>query len=273
MKDVIKTEWKEIPKVPVQTSNVFDMTAIIPGTRPVHIAEDIAVPISKLSMALMEIKKISKKYGIPTLIISGDVGRGILHPALLIDVRKKDKFEDAKNLMEEIYNIALRLGGTVSGTHGIGISRIAYLKKEYSRTYLETFQKIKKTLDPNNILNPDKIFSQVKIDPFDELLFKEWWNKSDLSYLNEYKEKLISCDFCAFCNIVCPTFLKTKSHIFSPRGRLILARGLITGEIRVTPKLKESFSSCILCKKCEEKCPKNIPICEIIEKVKENIGV
>ena len=270
----IKTEWFDIAKDPLQTSNIFDMAAIIPGARPVHIAEDIAVPVSELSEALVGIKAIAKKYGIPTLVISGDVGKGVLHPALLINVRKKEQFDKAKKVMEGIYRLALKLGGTISGTHGVGISRSRYMKLEHKEPYLKTFASIKKALDAKNILNPGKMGLSPVPNSFENILFSEWWQTPKTnSLLEKYRDSIITCDFCGFCNIVCPIFLKKKWHSFSPRGRLLLARGLLTGEVKITAELKRRFSTCTLCGLCDKNCPKGIPISKIIECAMKSINL
>lgn len=270
---IIKMDWFDVERTPVQTNPLINMAAIIPKARPVHIGEDIAVPISELSKALEGIKAIAKKYQIPTLVISGDVGKGVLHPAVLINVEEKEKFKKAKKVVEEIYKLAIKLGGTISGTHGIGISRSRYIRLEHNKQFIDTFNAIKKALDPKNILNPCKMGLSPVPDPFGRNLFKEWWERPKTnSPLEKYRNKIILCDFCGFCNIVCPVFLKKKWHSFSPRGRLLLSRALLTKEIKVTDRFKESILSCTLCGACNKNCPKEIPISEIIEITKSELN-
>lgn len=269
---VIKTEWVDAEKTPVQTSPLINFASIIPGARPVHIAEDIAVPVDRLADALTGIKAISRKYRVPVLVISGDVGRGVLHPALLFDVSKKRNFQAAEKVVAALYRLAVVMGGTISGTHGIGLSRGAYMSLEHDRNYLKVFARIKKTLDPRNILNPGKMGLSPMPRPFCDNLFRAWWTFPKAGRkLPDYAGELKSCDFCGFCNTVCPVFLKKKWQSLSPRGRLFLVRGLLTGEIKPSPVLKESFAACTDCGLCDKACPKAIRISEIIKVYRRRI--
>lgn len=263
---VIKTEWLDVEKTPVQTNPLIDMASICPGARPVHIAEDIAVPVSRLSEALTGIKAISRKHKTPVLVISGDVGRGILHPALLINVEQEKNFKNAEKVVEAIYKLTIALGGTISGTHGIGMSRGRYMRLENTKSYMKTFAALKRALDPRNILNPGKMGLSPVPAPFAGIVFRKWWNlPGPAGRADEHLKELITCDFCGFCNTVCPVFLKKKRQSLSPRGRLLLARGLLTGEIKPSPVLKKSFAVCTDCGLCDKACPKAIRISDIIK--------
>ena len=109
-------------------------------------------------------------------------------------------------------------------------------------------------------------------EPFEDILFKEWWDfPQTKSHIEEYRHDLIACDFCGFCNIVCPVFLKNPWQSLSPRGRILLARGLLTGEVKSTARLKKSFSVCTDCQICDKMCPKEIPISDIVKICREEI--
>jgi glycolate oxidase len=104
------------------------------------------------------VKEISARYGITT-ICYGHSGDGNIHVNIL-----KDKMDDKtwnENLdaaIREIFELTVSLGGMISGEHGIGYSQKAYLPIAIKEAELELMRKIKKTFDPNNILNPGKIF-------------------------------------------------------------------------------------------------------------------
>jgi glycolate oxidase len=122
--------------------------------KPVKVNEDIVVPRSKIPELLSEIGKIAQQYGF--LIASfGHAGDGNIHTNIMIDEADRPRVETA---VREIFAVTLRLGGSISGEHGIGMSKAAYLPMELGPETLAAMKRIKQALDPNDILNPGKIF-------------------------------------------------------------------------------------------------------------------
>jgi glycolate oxidase len=122
--------------------------------------EDTVVPRAALPQLIRGVKDICGKYGI-TSICYGHAGDGNVHVNIL-----KDKMDDATwarhldTAIREIFQLTVSLGGTISGEHGIGYSQKAYLPIALSPIDLKLMQDIKRTFDPNNILNPGKIFPE-----------------------------------------------------------------------------------------------------------------
>jgi glycolate oxidase len=125
--------------------------------KPNKINEDIVVPRSKIPDAITEVREIAKKYNL-TNANFGHAGDGNIHVNIMIDKSDKDEFERAENAVKEIFELVLDLGGTISGEHGVGISKMPYIDMELSQPALEVMKKIKQALDPKGILNPGKIF-------------------------------------------------------------------------------------------------------------------
>lgn len=121
--------------------------------------EDTVVPRANMTKLIKGVKEISAKYDITT-ICYGHSGDGNIHVNIL-----KDKLDDRvwdsvlDKAIREIFELVVSLGGTISGEHGIGYSQKSYLPIALSETELELMKRIKKTFDPNNILNPGKIFN------------------------------------------------------------------------------------------------------------------
>lgn len=124
---------------------------------PTKINEDVTVPRSKVADILRRTEAISKKYGL-IIVNFGHAGDGNIHVNVLIDKRKPGEMEKAHAAVKEIFQSALDLGGTLSGEHGIGITKAPYLPLELGDMGIEVMKRIKKAFDPNNILNPGKIF-------------------------------------------------------------------------------------------------------------------
>jgi glycolate dehydrogenase FAD-linked subunit len=122
--------------------------------KPKKVNEDIVVPRSKITDILREVGEIANRYGI--LIVNfGHAGDGNIHTNIMVDEEDMPKAEEAA---KEIFAATLRLGGSITGEHGVGISKAPYLSMELKPDALAAMKRIKDALDPNNILNPGKIF-------------------------------------------------------------------------------------------------------------------
>jgi glycolate oxidase len=122
--------------------------------KPKKINEDIVVPPAAIPDILAETRAIAESHDL--LIVSfGHAGDGNIHTNIMFDEPERLRAEDA---VKEIFAAVLRLRGSISGEHGIGLYKAKYLPMEAGETSLEIMKKIKRALDPNNILNPGKIF-------------------------------------------------------------------------------------------------------------------
>jgi len=124
---------------------------------PTKYNEDIVVPRSKVPDIIHHIENIRKWYDIPILNF-GHAGDGNIHVNVMIDRDIPGMDEKAHEAIREIFQTAIDLGGTMSGEHGIGLSKAPYIPLELSPDQINAMRAIKKALDPNNILNPGKIF-------------------------------------------------------------------------------------------------------------------
>jgi len=126
-----------------------------PGGFRVYGGEDICVPLSRLPETLRKIHEIARSYNI-VCAIYGHIGDGNLHTSPVINRRDKEEIENAKKMIEDIHRLAIEMEGTTTAEHGVGIVRAQYMEIEHG-TALEVMKAIKRTLDPNNILNPGKM--------------------------------------------------------------------------------------------------------------------
>jgi len=120
--------------------------------------EDTVVPRSKIPELIKGVKEISGRYGITT-ICYGHAGDGNVHVNILKDKSDDSVWEkDLDTAIREIFKLTVSLGGTISGEHGIGYSQKSYLSIALGQQEIALMKSIKKTMDPNNIMNPGKIF-------------------------------------------------------------------------------------------------------------------
>ncbi|MDD3012478.1 MAG: FAD-linked oxidase C-terminal domain-containing protein [Candidatus Gastranaerophilales bacterium] len=124
---------------------------------PNVITEDAVVPRDKIPAMVGEIRRISEKYNL-TACIMGHAGDGNIHPNFSLDLRNKDEVQRFEKAVDELFDAALRLGGSLSGEHGIGMTKSKYLKNALDERSIELMKSLKQVFDPKNLLNPDKIF-------------------------------------------------------------------------------------------------------------------
>ncbi|MFS0672265.1 glycolate oxidase subunit GlcD [Ornithinibacillus sp. 179-J 7C1 HS] len=125
--------------------------------RPTTILEDATVPRSEIAKMVSFIQEIAERYNV-TICTFGHAGDGNLHPTCLTDIRNKEEMTRVEKAFEEIFIKAIELGGTITGEHGVGAMKLPYLHLKVGEAGIEVLQNIKKALDPNNIMNPGKMF-------------------------------------------------------------------------------------------------------------------
>jgi glycolate oxidase len=129
------------------------------------VLEDATVPRSRITDMLLALSEIGRKYNL-VLGTFGHAGDGNLHPTILADKNDLDEMARVHKAVDEIFETALRFGGTLSGEHGIGIAKMKYLGKEIGEPGLDLMRSIKNALDPTHMLNPGKL---VPIKPMQEV--------------------------------------------------------------------------------------------------------
>lgn len=127
--------------------------------KPTKISEDATVPRSKIPDMCRRLQEIKKKYDID-LVVFGHIGDGNLHPNIIADKSDKDEMRRVEQAIAEIFEAAVELGGTLSGEHGIGIMKAPFMEMELGPIGLDMMKRIKQAWDPNNIMNPGKIFPE-----------------------------------------------------------------------------------------------------------------
>jgi ferredoxin len=181
--------------------------------------EDSKIPLKKIALFL---KNLEEKLKLPCF---GHIGLGILHVG----------FKDEED-REKILDLAVKLGGSAMGEHGIGILKVGLAKKDW-------LIPLKRKYDAKNILNPGKVLG-----------------KERRKELNILKAKI--CPICGICRWRCPLFKILLRETISPRGKAILIGKGIEDEL---------YYKCTLCRACEQICPISINLTEDIRNVREKL--
>lgn len=126
---------------------------------PHKINEDIVVPRSRVPEIIRRIAAIGQQYSIP-IVNFGHAGDGNIHVNIMIDNEVPGEAEKAEAAVRELVAATIELGGTMSGEHGVGLSKAPYIGIELNAAQIAIMKAVKKAFDPNNILNPGKIFPE-----------------------------------------------------------------------------------------------------------------
>ncbi|MCI5159394.1 MAG: glycolate oxidase subunit GlcD, partial [Candidatus Electrothrix sp. AUS1_2] len=125
--------------------------------RPHKIAEDVVVPRSRIPDLVRFTEELADELNL-IILTFGHAGDGNIHVNIMVDKRNEQEYDNGLKAKERLFERVLALGGTLSGEHGVGITKSPFLAQELDATALAVMRKIKALFDPHNILNPGKIF-------------------------------------------------------------------------------------------------------------------
>jgi glycolate oxidase len=160
-----RVEWSDEPK---RMAALWEGRAVVgaaigllrPGANRAYCGEDICVPTERIPETLRVLQEISKRFDVP-IATYGHIGNGNLHPGHLIDARDPDEVRRVLQVADAVHDLALRMGGTTTGEHGVGAVRAPFMEREHGPA-LETMRRIKRALDPKGIMNPGKIWPSIR---------------------------------------------------------------------------------------------------------------
>ncbi|MBX3442581.1 MAG: anaerobic glycerol-3-phosphate dehydrogenase subunit C [Planctomyces sp.] len=256
------------------------LTRLKGATRPLPIVEDISIPPGSLNEFLVEAQRVFQRHQVTaSLYAHAASGQIHLRPFLAPPTPATGPF--LETLARDLYDVALDHGGSVSGEHGDGLARTAFLRQQYGPLY-QVFTRIKQLFDPRNILNPGKIINDdphltirnFRPHPLPEeaapqLVDLQWnWSREELS------QSALSCNGCGGCRSIddglrmCPFFRRLGSEEAAPRSKANVLRGLIDGELSprelASDGVKRLADLCFNCKQCQLECPANVDIPHLI---------
>lgn len=152
-----------IPQTVKEQSDIWKARKLVSPAivriKPTKISEDATVPRSQIPEMCRRLQQIKEKYNLH-LVVFGHAGDGNLHPNIIADKSDKEEMERVELAVAEIFEAAVQLGGTLSGEHGIGTMKAPFMEMELGAVGLDMMKRIKQVWDPNNIMNPGKIFPE-----------------------------------------------------------------------------------------------------------------
>jgi len=134
-----------------------NISPAISKLKPKKINEDIVVPIAKIPETVDFINQLAQEYRL-LIILFGHFGDGNIHTNLMVDPNNKEEMQRAEAALDKIFRFVISVKGSISGEHGIGISKKPFMKYQFNEVELDLFRNIKNAFDPDGLLNPGKIF-------------------------------------------------------------------------------------------------------------------
>ncbi len=264
--------------------------------RPVPVVEDIAVPPEILPDFLIRVQNVLKRHQVTASLFS-HAAQGQLHVQPFLDVFDASDIIRMRRLAEDMYEEVFQAGGTISGEHGIGLARTAYIRRQAGPLY-EVFRELKHVFDPRNLLNPGRILGD---DP--DLLTRHLRRPlgpslpdtgtsvdagapqmRDLVELqldwhpSEVAAPAADCNRCGTCRTqspdarMCPLFRIAPSEEASPRAKANLICGLLSGQLELTTLTNDQFKQvadlCYYCHMCRLECPAHVDIPRLVRESK-----
>lgn len=264
-------------------SRVVSLLAGLKGaSRPLPFVEDVAVPPSSISAFLTLAQKTFQRHEV-TATLYAHAASGQLHLRPIMPSPHKGHAEKLAAIARDLYRHVKAVGGTISGEHGDGLSRTAFIRSMYGPLY-RTFQQVKDIFDPQHLLNPDKIISN------DGQLTTRYLRSLErpapvaterdespllpvlqLSWSGEVAMEAASrCNGCGACRTtdplmrMCPFFHQSATEENAPRSKANLLRRLLSGqesaEIMSQDSVRAVAESCFNCKQCQLECPSEVDI-------------
>jgi len=261
---------------------VVPLLARIAGpARPLPFVEDIAVPTEMLHDFLIRAQKVLQKHDVTaSLYAHAAAGQVHLRPILMAPMPEDGPRIEA--IARDLYQVVFSVAGTISGEHGDGLSRTAFIRSQYGPLY-KVFQQIKNIFDPHNLLNPGKIISDdphvtlrnfrpptVQAPATVELNLR--WNTQELN------QTAALCNGCGDCRTqhtdsrMCPFFHISPAEDASPRAKANVMRNFacrtISPQDVAAPDMKRLIDLCFNCKQCQLECPENVNIPQLMIEAK-----
>lgn len=235
--------------------------------------EDAAVPTDRLVDYFKGLYAILRGHR-AEFVIYGHIAKGLLHTRPLLDLKDPHDIEMLKILADDVFKLVNSLGGVVSGEHGDGRLRSAYIKEQYKDIY-PLFLETKAAFDVEDLLNPDikTVCDDEQMMKF--LRFGSDYRSMDLSgkhlVWNEgFTDEAEKCHGCSKCTTVtsatrmCPVYKATRDETAAPKAKANVLRALISGTIDSDSLYEEAFQNvinkCVNCGSCVMECPSNVNI-------------
>jgi FAD/FMN-containing dehydrogenase/Fe-S oxidoreductase len=240
--------------------------------KPVAFVEDAAVPPGMLEEFVVRFEEIVERNG-TWACFYGHASVGTLHVRPALDTSDPDGVGRMRRIAEEVADLVVDCGGSLSGEHGDGLARSEFLGRMYGAEILAAFSEVKGLFDPEGLLNPGVIVepapmdTQLRIGPGRKRLPI----KTNFSFSDQggFAKAVELCNGSGFCRkrtggTMCPSYMVTLDEQDTTRARANMLRSVIDGtlppEELTGERMREVFDLCVGCKACKTECPSQVDV-------------
>jgi FAD/FMN-containing dehydrogenase/Fe-S oxidoreductase len=241
---------------------------------PAEFMEDACVDFHQLGQYIAGLQNIGKRYDF-TMSFFGHAGDGELHIRPYLDLSRPDERKKMLAIAEDVFTLAWSLGGSISGEHAVGLSKVQFVSRQYGPQYYQLLCGIKNIFDPQGLLNPGKI---INSDP--DIMLKnlrreknvlEERIQNDLHFnKDELEIEIEQCNGCGQCLNrqtdlrMCPVYKTIGEELASPRAKSNLFNFFATGQLDESdfesPEFRQFLDLCINCGACRLQCPSGVDV-------------
>jgi FAD/FMN-containing dehydrogenase/Fe-S oxidoreductase len=248
------------------------------AAKPTAGVEDTAVPPSHLGRYVREFRDVLRRHGTEGSFY-GHAGEGCLHIRVLLDLKAAGGPAGLRRLTEEVGDLVLAHGGSLSGEHGDGIARSELLGRMFGAEIVQAFGRVKALFDPERRLNPGKIVDPLPLDSnlrfHPDYSLQEPATFFDWSQQEGFGRAVENCIGVGKCRkldagTMCPSYMVTLDEQHSTRGRANALREAMLGELLGEggagigdPRLREALDLCLSCKACKRECPTGVDMARL----------
>jgi FAD/FMN-containing dehydrogenase/Fe-S oxidoreductase len=254
----------------------------MPGDRkPVTFIEDTAVAPQHLPRYVARFREILKKHGTDGSFY-GHASVGCLHIRPVLNIKEPADLVGMRRITEEITDLVLEFGGSLSGEHGDGLARSEWNRKMFGDVVYNAFCEIKDAFDPHHLFNPGKIVHAPSMT--ENLRYGPTYQPTEPATLFDYTKQegfsrsIEMCNGSAVCRklqggTMCPSFRATRDEKDSTRGRANVLRLALVNERPLQTLAGDDVNAvldlCLMCKACKSECPSNVDLAKLKAEVLE----
>ncbi len=251
------------------------------SSSPLPLVEDISVPPEALEEFIARMRRILQRHEVTASLYS-HAAVGQLHIRPFLPLPTSHDASRLEALARDLYHAALSLGGSISGEHGLGLSRTAFLRSQYGELY-RVFQEVKDLFDPQNLLNPGKVLTD---DPHLTVRYlrpvvttqPQLYELQLLWAPSEMSDAATACHGCGACRTqepeqrMCPFFRSHPTEENSPRAKANAVRAVFDERIPThalaSTEMRNLAGRCFNCKQCEIDCPNHVDVSHLMIEAK-----
>jgi FAD/FMN-containing dehydrogenase/Fe-S oxidoreductase len=243
--------------------------------KPIAFVEDTAVDPAHLAKFVARFRDVLARHQAVGAYY-GHCSVGCLHIRPVIDLKSRRGLEQVRAIAEEITDLTLEYGGTISSEHGDGRARSPFLERLYGPRLFQAFRELKRAFDPHNLMNPGNIVASpgltehLRYGP----QYATWAPATLLDFSGQggFAAAVEMCNGVGVCRkklegTMCPSYMATRDEEHSTRGRANALRAVLAGQVPAGEftgrRLYEVMDLCLECKACKAECPANVDMAKL----------